>query len=349
MKLFNTGKKKEVPGFRGGFNILDAYPIRFCNVIEKISSDGAPKQFVFDIPQQKVEQVIVNLCPTEPWSLPNWVTLGHDTSSFLDKLAALRARYFPAARVAIAISEKEGKHVTEAIKYAGNTDWMTVLALNPKYPQNDPVVLSRVVLHAKVEFGADTTTQGILILDAQTIAAAYESNILGNKVYLRFVAISGTGLKENEVIRVELGTTVGKLLGNRFKVNGTHRVFINGPLCGREITDLSQEIDWSVNNIVVLEALNVKVMFPMIKQEEMSFTTNILGEVRRCVYCNFCDDICPMDLEPALYYHCYTRGEGHKARSYNLGKCIECGLCSFICPSKLELLQTIKACKALDK
>ncbi|HJW87047.1 MAG TPA: 4Fe-4S dicluster domain-containing protein [Candidatus Brocadiaceae bacterium] len=348
MKLFNLCKKKDIPGFRGGFNLLEAYPIRFCNVIEKISSDVAPSQFVFTAPQQKVEQVIVNLCPTEPWALPNWVTLAHDTSSFLDKLAALRARCFPAAKVAIAISEKEGKHVTEAIKYAGNTDWMTALPLNPKYPQNDPVVLSRVVLHAEVEFGVDTTTQGILILDAPTIAAAYESNVLGNKVNSRFIAISGTGLKENEVIRVELGATIGKLLGGRFKANGAHRVFVNGPLCGREITDLALEIDWSVNNIVVLEALNVKVMFPMIKQEEMSFTTNILGEVRRCVYCNFCDDICPMDLEPALYYHSYTRGEGHKARSYNLGKCIECGLCSFICPSKLELLQTIKACKALD-
>ena len=139
----------------------------------------------------------------------------------------------------------------------------------------------------KLSVGADTTTQGILILDAQTIAAAYESNVLGNKVNSRFVAISGTGLKENEIIRVELGATIEKMLGGRFKANGAHRVFVNGPLCGREITDLSLEIDWSINNIVVLEALNVKVMFPMIKQEEMSFTTNILGEVRQCVYCNF--------------------------------------------------------------
>ncbi|MEK7699193.1 MAG: 4Fe-4S dicluster domain-containing protein [Planctomycetota bacterium] len=349
MKLFNIGKKKEIPGFHGGFNILEAYPIRFCNVIEKISSDSAPNQFVFNVPQQKVEQVIVNLCPTEPWSLPNWVTLEHKTSSFLDKLTALRTRYFPAASVTIAINEKEGMHVTDAIKYAGNTDWMKVLALNPKYPQNDPVILSKVVLNTDVEFGADAITKGILILDAQTISAAYETNVLGNKVNSCFIAISGTGLKENEIIRVELGTTVEKVLGNRFKETGAHRVFINGPLCGREITDLSLEIDWSTNNIVVLEALNVKVMFPMIKQEEMSFTTNILGEVRRCVYCNFCDDICPMDLEPALYYHSYTRGEGHKARLYDLGRCIECGLCSYICPSKLELLQTIKACKALDK
>src|SRR4030067_1574064 len=250
MKLFNLCKKKDIPGFHGVFNLLEAYPVRFCNVIEKISSDVAPSQFVFNAPQQKVEQVIVNLCPTEPWALPNWVTLAHDISSFLDKLAALRARCFPAARVAIAISEKEGKHVTEAIKYAGNTDWMTALPLNPKYPQNDPVVLSRVVLHAEEEFGVDTTTQGILILDAPTIAAANERNVLGNKVNSRFIAISGTGLKENEVNRVELGATVGKLLGGRFSASCALRVFGNGPLCGREITDLSHEIDWSVNNIV---------------------------------------------------------------------------------------------------
>ena len=122
-------------------------------------------------------------------------------------------------------------------------------------------------------------------------------------------------------------------------------MFVNGPLHGREITDLSQKMDWPINNIVVLEDLNQKVMFPMFKSDELVLTTNMLGESRQCVYCNFCDDICPVNLEPALYYHSYKRGEKHKARLYNLEKCIECGLCSFICPSKLELLQVIKECK----
>lgn len=344
-------KEKENIGFKGGFNLLDTYPLRFCNIIEKISSDGIPEVFEFRVPDQKIQHVIVNLCPTEPWALPNWVILEHKTAAFLTKLKEIKTRYFPEAKCYIAINKKDDEPNAAVKDYAGDAEWIKVFALAAKYPQDDPVMLSKVVLDIEMDFGQDTTTQGVLILDAQTVSAIYENCMLGNKVDSRFIALSGTGLKENEIINVQLGTSLDKILRNRIraKESGKCRVFINGPLHGKEITDLSQKMDWSVNNIVVLEELDKKVMFPMFKSDALVLTTNMLGELRRCVYCNFCDDICPVDLEPALYYHSYKRGEKHKARLYNLEKCIECGLCSFICPSKLELLQIIRECKALDK
>ncbi|HHT9136549.1 MAG TPA: 4Fe-4S dicluster domain-containing protein [Candidatus Wunengus sp. YC60] len=342
-------KEKENIGFKGGFNLLDAYPLRFCNIVERISSDGIPEVFQFRFPEQKIQHVIVNLCPTEPWALPNWIILEHKTDAFLNKLKEIKARYFPEAKCCIAISKKEDEPVSAVKDYASNAEWMEVFRLDAKYPQDDPVMLLKVVLDLEISFGQDTMTQGVLILDAQTVSAIYENCILGNKVNSHFIAVSGTGLKENEIVNVQLGTSLEKLLQNKVKESGKYRVFVNGPLRGMEITDLSQKADWSINNIVVLEELDQKVMFPMIKPDELVLTTNMLGELRRCVYCNFCDDICPVDLEPALYYHSYRRGEKHKSRLFNLLKCIECGLCSFICPSKLELLQIIKECKALDK
>src|SRR5574337_1138974 len=98
---------KETIGFKGGFNLLDAYPLKFCNIIEEISSDGTPEIFQFHIPDQKVEHVIVNLCPTEPWTLPNWVTLKHKTTAFLTLLKEIKTSYFPDARYYVAINEKE--------------------------------------------------------------------------------------------------------------------------------------------------------------------------------------------------------------------------------------------------
>ena len=340
---------KETIGFKGGFNLLDAYPVKFCNIIEEISSDGIPETFQFHVPDQKVEHVIVNLCPTEPWALPNWVILKHKTTAFLTVLKEIKNSYFSGARFYIAINEKEDRSVEDAKNFACNEDWMGVISLYAKYPQDDPVVLTKVILGMDVNFGQDTKSFGVLILDAQTVSAMYENCILRKDVNSRFIVLSGTGLKENEIINVQLGMSIEKILKNKVKDESKYRVFINGPLRGKEITDFSQKIDWSINHIVVLEEKNRKVMFPMIKSDELILTTNLLGELRRCIYCNYCDDICPVDLEPALYYHSYIRGEKHKARLYNLGKCIECGLCSFICPSKLELLQIIKECKALDK
>ena len=142
------------------------------------------------------------------------------------------------------------------------------------------------------------------------------------------------------------GTPIQNLLNGNTRENIKYRVFVDGPLNGVEVEDLAQKIDWSTQNIVVLEEKDYKVLFPFIKINELLFTTSLIGELRNCVYCNYCDDICPVGLEPALFWHSHRRGEKHKARLYALEKCIECGLCGYICPSKLELFQVIKECKA---
>jgi Na+-translocating ferredoxin:NAD+ oxidoreductase RnfC subunit len=183
------------------------------------------------------------------------------------------------------------------------------------------------------------------LLEPQTIADIYEHYIRKKETTTRLIPISGTGLNENRILKVKPGTPVETVLGKYIKTDIKYRVFFDGPLNGNEIEDLTQAIDWSVKNIVVMEEKDYKTPFPYIRTNELRFTTSLRGELRRCVYCNFCDDICPVNLEPALYWHCYSRGEKQKARTYALEKCIECGLCSFICPSKLELLQVIRECR----
>ena len=100
-------KEKENIGFKGGLNLLGTYPLRFCNIVERILTDGIPEVFEFRVPDQKIQHVIVNLCPTEPWALPNWVILEHKTAAFLDKLKEIKARYFLEARFYIAINKKK--------------------------------------------------------------------------------------------------------------------------------------------------------------------------------------------------------------------------------------------------
>ncbi|MDP6433414.1 MAG: hypothetical protein QGI15_03735, partial [Candidatus Scalindua sp.] len=146
---------------------------------------------------------------------------------------------------------------------------------------------------------------------------------------------------------VKPGIPVKSMLELYVRTDIKYRVFLDGLLNGTEVKDLTQKIDWSTKNIVVIEERDYKTPFPYLRVNELLLTTSLMGELRRCVYCNFCDDICPVNLEPALYWHCYDRGEKHKARTYALEKCIECGLCSFICPSKLELLKVIRECKSL--
>lgn len=338
-------KKKDKKVYKNGFNLIEAYPINFSGTVETIEYDGTTEAFTFQFPDRKAERIIVNLCPTEPWALPNSAVLKNGIQDFLYKLDKVRTGYFPESHFYIVISTQETELIKESKQHKGHGDWLHVYTLEPVYPNDAPDLIVKNVLGLDIAYGQDTVDIGVLIVDAQTIVGIFECYILENKFDTRLVPVSGTGLIENKILSIKLGTPIQKLLEGNIRKDIRYSVFINGPMNGMQVKGLTQKIEWSTKDIVVLEDRNYKTPFPYMRLDELAFTTSLMGELRRCVYCNYCDDICPVNLEPALYWHCYIRGEKQKARSYALEKCIECGLCSFICPSKLELLQVIKECK----
>jgi Na+-translocating ferredoxin:NAD+ oxidoreductase RnfC subunit len=345
-----TKKKKVKKIYKNGFNLLETYPIEFSKKVGTIKYDGHVETFDFPFPKNKVEHVIVNLCPTEPWALPNSAVINNDAQGFpdfLNKLDKVRTGHFPKSHCYVVISAQETELIKESKQHNGHGDWLHVHALDPIYPNDAPVMIVKKTLGLDVAYGQNTAEIGVVILELQTVVGIFEHYIQENELSTRLIPISGTGLRENKILKVKPGTPIQRILDGNVREDIKCRVFVDGPLNGSEVKDLTQKIDWSTRNIVVLEEKDYKIPFNYARVDELLFTTSLMGELRRCIYCNYCDDICPVGLEPALYWHCYIRGEKHKARLYALEKCIECGLCSFICPSKLELLQVIKECKSL--
>ncbi len=347
--------KKNKKVYKKGFNLIETYPVKFSETIVFVKHNGQVDSFNFAFPDKKVEHIIVNLCPTEPWALPNLVILRNRTHDFLNKLEAVRAEYFPDSHCHVVVSQQETSLINEFNQYKANTNRTTPFAkgeylhlhtMEPVYPYDAPVLIVKNILGLDIAFGQNTSEQGILLLDPQNVIGIFEYYIKKNGFNTRLIPISGTGLEDNKILKVKPGTPVKRMLELYVRTDIKYRVFLDGPLNGTEVKDLTQKIDWSTKNIVVIEERDYKTLFPYTRVNELLFTTSLMGELRRCVYCNFCDDICPVNLEPALYWHCYIRGEKQKARTYALEKCIECGLCSFICPSKLELLHVIKECKS---
>ena len=373
-------KKKNKKAYKKGFNLIETYPVKFSETIVFVKHNGPVDNFSFSFPDKKVEHIIVNLCPTEPWALPNRAILRNRTYDFLNILETVRAEYFPDSHCHVVVNHQETSLVNELNQYKGNADkiplprtksaedfnppsppllkgglrggfakgeYLHIHTMEPVYPYDAPVVIVKNILGLDIVFGQNTIEQGILLLDPQNVTGIFEYYIKKNEFNTRLIPISGTGLKDNKILKVKPGTPVKRMLELYVRTDIKYRVFLDGPLNGTEVKDSTQKIDWSTKNIVVIEERDYKTLFPYTRVNELLFTTSLIGELRRCVYCNFCDDICPVNLEPALYWHCYTRGEKQKARTYALEKCIECGLCSFICPSKLELFQVIKECKSL--
>lgn len=81
------------------------------------------------------------------------------------------------------------------------------------------------------------------------------------------------------------------------------------------------------------------------RPREFPMDCNRHGGLRACIQCNFCTQVCPVDILPQLAYKAILAGEVEEALAHGLLDCVECGLCSLVCPSKIELLQTLRTAR----
>jgi Na+-transporting NADH:ubiquinone oxidoreductase subunit A len=78
------------------------------------------------------------------------------------------------------------------------------------------------------------------------------------------------------------------------------------------------------------------------RRGEFPLDCNRHGGLRACIQCNFCTQVCPVDILPQLTYKAILAGEVEESLDHGLLDCVECGLCSLVCPSKIELLKTLR-------
>jgi Na+-translocating ferredoxin:NAD+ oxidoreductase RnfC subunit len=75
--------------------------------------------------------------------------------------------------------------------------------------------------------------------------------------------------------------------------------------------------------------------------------TNVHGELRPCIFCTFCEEVCPAGIIPHFLFH-YVEKDiiDDTLLKYRIFDCIDCNLCSYVCPSKIPVAQFIKEGKA---
>jgi Na+-transporting NADH:ubiquinone oxidoreductase subunit A len=75
--------------------------------------------------------------------------------------------------------------------------------------------------------------------------------------------------------------------------------------------------------------------------------TGIRGELRPCISCNYCEEVCPAGIMPYLIHKYLYADLIEEAEQARVDLCLECGLCSYVCPSKIDLRKQLIDAKAL--
>lgn len=307
--------------------------------------------------QDQIENLIINAIYSEPYSLSNKV-LVDKIDNIIIGLDILRKSLKGKADIHIAINAKD----KDIIKPISESKWLNVVPLKAKYPQDHDFLLAQAVLGKNIPFGGTALDINTIIMDVQAVVHAYEAVVKGKPIIERIISLGGTALKDNFFLKVRLGTTLKDIIEPLLN-SSEYRVIYGGLMTGKACSDISIPVDRTTSSIAVINenkerqflfflrpGINrgsysndfLSSIFPYV---ENKVDTNINGEYRPCIYCNYCESVCPAKLMPYLLSKYFIHDMIDDAENFRPLACIECGLCTFVCPSKIPIMSHVKGLK----
>jgi Na+-translocating ferredoxin:NAD+ oxidoreductase RnfC subunit len=190
------------------------------------------------------------------------------------------------------------------------------------YPAGAEKILVKDVL--KIELPEKIpASNGILILNIQTVIALYEAVFYDQKADTRFLTVADLEHRTGQVVRVNLGDsvydTVQKLLP------GSVNVYIGGGSMNARLADDSAVINDKTNFLAIGQIKGFREAL--------------------CSGCNLCSVYCPAALRVREIAHLVDAGKPKRASLLHPDNCMECGLCSTVCLAGRDQAGRVKAAK----
>ena len=195
-------------------------------------------------------------------------------------------------------------------------------------------------------------------VDAQAVLHAYEAVVKGKPVVERIIALGGSGFHENFFLKTRVGAQLADIVSPRMR-NAENRIILGGIMTGKICDDLSTPVDRTAASIAILDGGRGSEFLSFLRpgSDRDSFTNSFLsslfpmakrkidpdlnGEHRPCIYCNYCESVCPAGLMPYLLSKYVTHDMLEDAENLGILDCIDCGLCTYVCPSKISIMTNI--------
>lgn len=201
-----------------------------------------------------------------------------------------------------------------------------VQALKVKYPQGGEKQLINALLGREVPSGKLPVEVGCVVNNVGTAFAVYEAVQKNKPLIERIVTITGKTVLKPSNFLVRIGTPVQELLeAVQSNLEITGKVVSGGPMMGKALNSLESPVVKGTSGLLLF-AENDSARI----------------EMKPCIRCGRCVQVCPMGLEPILIAQYSARSMWEDAEANMVMDCMECGSCHFTCPSGRPLLDYIR-------
>jgi Na(+)-translocating NADH:ubiquinone oxidoreductase A subunit len=306
---------------------------------------------------ESVDSVIISSMHNSPlnqrWS-PEITGNGSNLTAGINILKKL----FPKASITLAINGKN----EEFFKKAGTDSVLKVKVLTDHYPQENPELLAKYLLNRRLYTPKGKQDKSIFIIDYSDLIRVSETITEGRPLIDKTYLVAGPGVAKPGWYKMRIGTSFEFIAKHLLKADnyGPWRIIKGDPLSGTAVTDRSETLTSYDHEVSVIsdkaQRELLRFVMPGFNADSYAKTTvaSLIGLLskkletsehggeRPCVQCNFCDEVCPVDIYPFLIWKIAKIGEIESAFKLKPYECVSCGLCDYVCPSKINIAESVK-------
>jgi len=293
------------------------------------------------------QAVIVSMMRLDPFETRGDVQIRKRMSEFKRGLEQLQSllEYQPIYLVFPDVQTAFARRVREQLRgYA----FIRIVLLPLKYPaDNFELLVRRLGLKRDREAPVwALSVAGVLAVD-RALTSLLPSTV-------RIISLGGPEVEEPRHLKVMPGYPLKDILKSHFDNKGI-RVVNGGVMTGEALRPDQLGVDAECAGLTVLAEHSRRELLGFLRPgaDRRSYgrcflsslrsvlpqklDTALRGELRPCISCGYCEEVCPARIMPHLIHKALYRDELDEAEKLRIDLCVRCGLCSYVCPSKIDL------------
>ncbi len=327
----------------------------YLSGVTSLGKSGIPTRFGSSIiGSEDVEHIIIQGIGTDVFNTTFSVLFENNGVHHLAEGVKVLKRIMPKAAVHITFDKSNMRLIKQVDEAMSGIDGLKMYPLKARFPQECDEVIVPTILNRPYPYGYLPAHLGVIVLNVQAVMQVFEAAAENKPLIERVVALCGRGFKENRYVSLRVGSQI-QCVQDLVKEEMDVRFVFNNLLTGFTCTDMTLPLDRTCNSITALPERQfggfMSFASPGFKNDshtktfvasfipfEKSLDTNLHGEERPCIFCGYCEDVCPVGIIPHLVYHNVERDkvEEHLA-AYRIFNCMDCNLCTYVCPSKIPV------------